>query len=57
VRTRLTRSTNSFYTLLKEDSRTFIVLPSKSTLPISYLQAQRFFSSNLNNKAKNEIEA
>ena len=47
----------SFYTQLAAGSRTFIVLPSQSTLPESYLRAERRFSSNLNSRAQTEIEA
>lgn len=47
----------SFYTLLNEKGRTFIVLPSASTLPGAYIQAESKFVSNLNETAKTEIEA
>lgn len=46
-----------FYTSLKDPSRTFIVLPSKTTLPDSFTKAQKHFTQNTNTIAKNEIEA
>lgn len=47
----------SFYTLLKDDGRTFCILPNEATLPNAYVQASSHYSSNQDNRAKNEIEA
>lgn len=46
-----------FYTLLKQDSRTFIVLPTNVNFPQAFIQAESRFSSNLNEMAKTEVEA
>lgn len=46
-----------FYTLLKDDGRTFCILPNESTLPNAFIQARPHYTSNLDNRAKNEVEA